>query len=87
MKRDLNINTIKNVQNIIDWNFINTGALNQKQRRFLFRGVTNEDFKLIPKISRAENNKVASLENCKLKSSYAFPGSKWIWFLLKLENT
>ncbi len=58
---DLEINKI---QTLIDWNFINTGKLNKNQKRFLFRGVSDNSFELIPKISR-KSSQVADLSTCK----------------------
>lgn len=42
---------IKSIQELIDWNLKNTTE-SEKEVRFLFRGVSNSEYKLIPKICR-----------------------------------
>lgn len=52
----MNEQSIKSVQDLISWN--NSHSVGEA--RFLFRGMANKDFKLIPKISRGENGTIVS---------------------------
>lgn len=51
--------TLNSISDLMQWNFVNT---NGEEKRFVFRGVANSAYKLIPKISRGENNKPVERE-------------------------
>ena len=54
--------TIKSIKDLIDWNIENTGK-GKNEKRFLFRGVSDEKCKLIPKLYRRKGSSEIVSEN------------------------
>lgn len=60
---------ISSINDLIDWNIFHTGN-GSNEKRFLFRGVTDSDHLLIPKLYRRENtNEIVSDESATIREN------------------